>query len=193
MVLRVLAAAFFLPALGSAVTVEVVNLYQPLSLHNTDGIGEDLGANDPVQAAVMSRPYAVGGAMPEDLVKAVGAPHRIANNGQAYDVKDANLLNLCKVTLSAEMRNTRLLVRLDVSEFVLPEELDLTARQVVALSILAIEQTLKDYFRNIKDEVLGVSIGVKGTNERNEALKDLARRFKLGGSEGTGEERGDEL
>lgn len=193
MVLRVLAVAFLLPALGSAVTVEVVNLYQPLSLHNTDGIGEDLGENDPIQAAVMSRPYAVGGAMPEDLVKAVGAPHRIASNGQAYDVKDANLLNLCKVTLSAEMKNTRLLVRLDVSEFELPEELDLTARQVVALSILAIERTLKDYFRNITDEVLSVSIGVKGTNEGNETLKDLARRFKLGSSRAAGEEGEDDL
>ncbi|HJM64290.1 MAG: hypothetical protein QF405_02715 [Roseibacillus sp.] len=193
MVLRVLAAAFLLPALCSAVTVEVVNLYQPLSLHNTDGIGEDLGENDPIQAAVMSRPCAVGGAMPEDLVKAVATPHRIASDGQAYDVKDANLLNLCKITLSAEMKKTRLLVRLDVSKFELPEELDLTVRQVVALSILAIERTLKDYFRNNKNEALGVSIGVKGTNEGNETLKDLAKRFNLGGSRPAGEEGEDDL
>ncbi|NRB26310.1 MAG: hypothetical protein HRU37_01350 [Roseibacillus sp.] len=91
------------------------------------------------------------------------------------------------------MKNTRLLVRLDVSEFELPEELDLTARQVVALSILAIERTLKDYFRNITDEVLSVSIGVKGTNEGNETLKDLARRFKLGSSRAAGEEGEDDL
>ena len=91
------------------------------------------------------------------------------------------------------MKNTRLLVRLDVSEFELPEELDLTARQVVALSILAIERTLKDYFRNIKDEALGVSIGVKGTNERNEGLKDLARRFELGSPRASGEGGEDDL
>ena len=91
------------------------------------------------------------------------------------------MLNLCKIELSAEMKNTRLLVRLDVSKLELPEELDLTARQVVTLSIVAIEYTLKDYFRNSKDEDLRVSIGVKGTNEGNEALKNLARRLTLGG------------
>ena len=181
MFLRVLAAALLVPAPVSAVTLEVVQLYQPLSLHNTDGIGEGLGKDEPIQAAVMSRPYAVTGAMPEDLVKAVGAPHRIASNGDGYDVEDANLLNLCKIDLSAEMKNARLLVRLDLSAFVLPEELDLTARQVVTLSIMAIEQTLRDYFSDSREEVLSVSIGVKGTNEGNESLGDLARRLRIGG------------
>ncbi|MCH2063720.1 MAG: hypothetical protein MK194_08345 [Roseibacillus sp.] len=181
MALRVLALLLLLPSIVSGVTLEVVNLYQPLSLHGTDGVGESLGEDDPVQAAVMSRPYAVTGAMPEDLVKAVGSPHRITSNGDGYVVEDANLLNLCKIELSAEMKNTRLLVRLDVSKLELPEELDLTARQVVTLSIVAIEYTLKDYFRNSKDEDLRVSIGVKGTNEGNEALKNLARRLTLGG------------
>ena len=186
---RVLAVLLLLPALVSGVTLEVVNLYQPLSLHGTDGIGESLGENDPVQAAVMSRPYAVTGAMPEDLVKAVGAPHRIASNGDGYDVRDANLLNLCKIELSAEMKNTRLLVRLDVSKLEVPEELDLTARQVLTLSIMAIEHTLKDYFSDGKGEVLRVSIGVKGTNEGNESLQNLARRLSLG--EGSPDKGGD--
>ena len=191
MVLRVLALLLLLPLIASGVTLEVVNLYQPLSLHGTDGVGESLGEDDPVQAAVMSRPYAVTGAMPEDLVKAVGSPHRIASNGDGYVVEDANLLSLCKISLTAEMGNTRLLVRLDVSKLELPEELDLSARQVVALSIMAIERTLRDYFQHIKDEILRVSIGVQGTNEGTEGLKDLARRLRFGGANAKGEAPGD--
>ncbi len=181
MVLRVLLLLLLLPPTASGVTLEVVNLYQPLSLHGTDGVGESLGEGDPVQAAVMSRPYVVTGAMPEDLVKAVGAPHRVASNGDGYVVEDANLLSLCKINLTAEMTDARLLVRLDVSKLELPEELDLSARQVVTLSIMAVEHTLRDYFRHIKDEILKVSIGLKGTNEGTEGLKDLARRLRFGG------------
>ncbi len=189
MFLRGLAAICLLSSFSSAVTLEVVNLHQPLSLHGTDGVGDTLGQDDPVQAAVMPRPYAVTGAMPEDLVKAVAAPHRIATNGDGYKVEDANLLNLCRVALGAEMKGSRLLVRLDVSKFTLQEDMDLTARQVLTLSIIAIERTLRDYFRDVEDAVLGVSIGIKGTTEGNASLRDLARRFKIGDS--SGEETGE--
>ena len=175
-----------------AVTLEVVELYQPLSLHRTDGVGETLGEEDPVQAAVFARPYAVTGAMPEDLVKAVAAPHRIATNSEGYEVEDANLLNLCGVALSSEMKVNRLLVRFDMGNFKLPEDLDLTARQVIQLSIIAVERTLRSYFRNFKDEVLSVSIGIIGTTDGNESLKELAKRFRLGrqaGGQRSGEGR----
>ncbi|MAT46773.1 MAG: hypothetical protein CMO35_04995 [Verrucomicrobiaceae bacterium] len=188
MLARVLVAIFLLSSPSWAVTLEVVNLYQPLSLHGTDGVGETLGLNDPVQAAVMSRPYAVTGAMPEDLVKAVAVPHRIATNGEGYDVRDANLLNLCRVALGVEMQGDRLLVRLDVSKFTLQEELDLSARQVLTLSIIAIERTLRDYFRDAEDVSLKVSIGIKGTTEGNAGLRDLARRFRIGNSTREGAE-----
>ena len=166
--------------LASGVTVEVVQLYQPLSLHGTDGVGEDLEAGDPVQAVVMSRPYALAGAIPEDLVKAVASPHRIGTNADGYGVEEVNLFILCKIGLTAELRQSRLRVRLDVSSFVLPEELDMTIRQVLTLSILAIERTLEDYFRSIPGEPLDVSVGLKGTTLGNESLKDVARRFKVG-------------
>ena len=188
MLVRVMAAIFLLSLPGWAVTLEVVNLHQPLSLHGTDGVGETLGLDDPVQAAVMSRPYAVTGAMPEDLVKAIAAPHRIATNGEGYEVKDANLLNLCRVALGAEMKGSRLLVRLDVSKFTLQEDLDLTARQVLKLSIIAIERTLRDYFRDAEDVSLGVSIGIRGTTEGNAGLTNLARRFRIGDAADEGSE-----
>ncbi|MFP6855930.1 MAG: hypothetical protein VCA73_01555 [Roseibacillus sp.] len=181
MLRRVFVLLLLLPAMASAVTLEVVKLYQPLSLHNTDGVGEEQEGEEPIQAAVLSRPFAISGAIPEDLVKAVATPHKISSNTPAYDVKDANLLNLCKVALTAEMKNQKLLVRLDVSKLELPEDLDLTGRQVVRLSINAIRRTLKDYFREIEEEeAFEVSIGVIGTNEGNAALEDMAVRFKVG-------------
>jgi len=184
MLLRFLVLFLLLCSPVVAVTLEVVELHQPLSLHRTDGIGDTLGKEDPVQAGVFSRPYAVTGAMPEDLVKAVAAPHRIATNSEGYEVDDANLLNLCGVALSSEMKVNRLLVRFDVGNFELPEELDLTARQVIRLSVIAVERTLRAYFQSVKDEVLSVSIGITGTTEGNAALKDLAKRFRLGRSGG---------
>ena len=171
-------------SLAQAITLEVVELHQPLSLHRTDGIGETLGEKDPVQAGVFSRPYAVTGAMPEDLVKAVAAPHRIATNSEGYEVDDANLLNLCGVSLSSEMRVNRLLVRFNVANLELPGDLDLTARQVIRLSVIAVERTLRAYFRSGNDQVLSVSIGITGTTAGNAGLKDLAKRFRLGRSVG---------
>ena len=82
------------------------------------------------------------------------------------------------------MKVNRLLVRFDVGNFELPEELDLTARQVIRLSVIAVERTLRAYFQSVKDEVLSVSIGITGTTEGNAALKDLAKRFRLGRSGG---------
>ena len=43
-------------------------------------------------------------------------------------------------------------------------------------------QTLRHYFRQF-DGGLHVSVGVIGTNEGNETLKDLAVRFVIGGDE----------
>jgi hypothetical protein len=181
MFLRIFACLLLLPTLAFAVTVEVVKLYQPLSFHNTDGAGDEAEGGEPIQAAVMARPYAITGAIPEDLVKAVAAPYQIASNATGYDVKDANLLNLCKVTMSVEMKGAKLLVRFNVSNLEIPEDLDLVARHVVRLSIAAIRRTLRDYFKGIEDEeAFQVSIAVTGTNEGNATLKDLAVRFKVG-------------
>lgn len=173
------------PALASAVVVEVVKLYQPISLHDTDGVGDDEEAGEePMQAAVLSRPFALTGAIPEDLVKAVATPHKIATNAPGYAVEDANLLTLCKITLAAEMKTEKLQVRLDVSNLAIPEDVDLTSRQVLRLIIKAVRLTLKDYFKmGAAEESFEVSVGVIGTNEGNEGLKDLAVRFKVGPGE----------
>lgn len=181
MLSRVAGLFLLLPAMASAITVEVVRLYQPVSLHDTDGVGDEEDGEDPIQAAVLSRPMAISGAMPEDLVKAVAMPHKILSNTPAYAVEEVNLLILCKVALSAEMKGEKLLVRLDVQNLEIPGDLDLTGRQVVRLAIKAVRQTLMDYFKHAKGEdPIEVSVGVIGTDEGNAALKDLAVRFKAG-------------
>ncbi len=181
MLLRAIALLLLLPMMTSAITLEVVKLFQPVSLHGTDGVGDEEEGKEPIQAGVMSRPVVISGAIPEDLVKAIAMPHKIASNSPAYEVEDANLLNLCKVKLTVEMKGERLLVRLDVTDFMLPEDLDLTARQVLRLTIKSVRQTLKDYFKNgEEEEAVEVSIAVIGTNEGNESLKDLGVRFKAG-------------
>ncbi len=123
-------------------------------------------------------------------MKAVSTPHRIQTNSEGYKVADANLLNLCGVGLRSEIKVGRLLVRFDVSKFQLPEDLDLTARQVLQLSVIAVERTLRSYFRDLQDEVLSVSIGITGTREGNAALKDLAKRFRLGGTDEVQKKKG---
>ena len=90
-------------------------------------------------------------------------------------------MNLCKVTMTVEMKGGKLLVRFDVSNLEIPEDLDLVARNVVHLSIVAVRRTLRDYFKGIEEEeAFQVSIAVTGTNEGNATLKDLAIRFTVG-------------
>ena len=106
-------------------------------------------------------------------------PHKIASNSPAYSLPEANLFKLCKVTLTAEIKGEKLLVRLDLKEMTIPEDIDLTARQILRLSINAIRRTLKDYFKDA-GSTMEVSVGIIGTKEGNESLKDLAVRYALG-------------
>ncbi len=177
--LKVLVIALAFQGMAVASTIEVVRLYQPLSLHGTDGVGEVEDGEDLLQAAVLSRPFAVSGALPEDLVKAVAYPHRIPSNNPNYDLEDANLLNLCHVRIEVEMKGETLRVRFDVSKLEIPERVDLTSRQMMKLAIQAVRQTVREFMKNA-DESLDVSIGIVGTGEELASLKDLATRFRAG-------------
>lgn len=173
-----LAFLCFVPMTLSGITVEVVRLFQPLSLHGTDGAGDE-DDDEVMQAAVISRPMALTGAIPEDLVKAVGDPCKIASNSPAYTVEEANLLVICKIGLSVEMLEERLLVRLDLSRLEMPEEVDLTARQVLTLTIKSIRRTLEAYFAH-SDENLPWEVRITGTKDSNASLKNLSGKFTVG-------------
>ena len=123
---------------------------------------------------------ALAGAIPEDLVKAVGDPCKIESNSPAYDLEEANLLILCKIKLSVELLEERLLVKLDLSQMSIPEEIDLTARQMLTLSIRAVRKTLEAYFAHT-DEKIFWEVRIMGTNERNASLKNLSAKHTVGG------------
>lgn len=166
------------PAFG--ITIEVVRLYQPLSLHGTDAAGDNETLEEVVQASVMSRPLAVAGAIPEDLVKAVSEPCKIMSNSPAYALDEANLLILCKIGLTVAIVNERLVVRLDVSKLAIPEAIDLSSRQILRLTITAIRKTLEHYYAQI-DEAIEWEVVITGTNDKNASLRDLAKKYQFGG------------
>jgi len=163
-----------------ASTIEVIRLYQPLSLHGTDGSGEHQEVDELLQASVMASPYALSGAFPEDLVKAVGLPHRIpTNNAGGYEVKESNLVQISKLEIDATLDEGKLKITIDVTELTIPEEVDLTSRQILKMTISSITKTLEGYYSH-GEETLYCEVTITGTKEGNASLVDLAQKFTIG-------------
>jgi hypothetical protein len=81
------------------------------------------------------------------LVESIRSPHLIPTNNPNYKVQEANLLVLANIGISAEMTTEGLTVTLDVSQLAIPPEVDLTARQILKLAIVALRKTLEEYQR----------------------------------------------
>lgn len=161
-----------------ATTISVVPIHEPLSLHGTDvdDIISDTG--EALQATVLSRPMALTGAFPEVLVDAIRSPHPIPSNNPNYKVTEANLLVLCNVAIVAESTQDGLLVTLDVRDLEIPVEVDITSRQLLKITLVAIQRTLENY-NSPQSEPLNVMVAITGTTEKNETLKDLQVTFKV--------------
>jgi hypothetical protein len=159
-----------------ATTISVVPIYEPLTLHGTDtgDIITDIG--EALQATVMPRPMALTGAIPEALVEAIRTPHPIPTNAETYTVKEANLLIICNLTMSAVMTEEGMNVTLDVSKIEIPAEVDMTARQLIRITFAALQKTLEVYQLQ-QTEALHVDIKITGTTEKNVTLKDLEATF----------------
>lgn len=159
-------------------TISVVPIYEPISLHGTDvdGIISDTG--EALQATVLSRPMALTGAFPEDLVVAIRSPHQLPTNNPNYKVSEANLLVLCNVGIRAETTEQGLVVSLDVSQLSIPVEVDLTSRQLLKLTLVALQRTLEVY-QSPQMEPLKIIIAIEGTTENNASLRDLEATFTL--------------
>jgi hypothetical protein len=166
------------PVLGT--TIMVVPIHEPISLHGTDGDEVISEVGEALQAAVLPRPMALTGAFPEVLAESIATPHRIPTNNPNYEVAEANLLVLCKIGVHAVMKEDGLHVRLDVSQLAIPEEVDLTSRQLLRLAIIALRKTLEDYQRPQTD-ALTVRVTVTGAEDAKASLRDLAVQFTLGG------------
>jgi hypothetical protein len=170
--------SLLLSAGAFATTISVVPIYEPISLHGTDvdDIISDTG--EALQVTVLARPMALTGAFPEVLVEAIRTSHKIPTNNPNYKVTEANLLILCSVGIAAETTEEGLLVSLDVSQLKIPTEVDLTSRQLLKITLVALQRTLEEYHRP-QTEPLKVIVAITGTNEKNASLKDLEAIFTL--------------
>lgn len=182
--LALLLAIGCLGSRGLATTISVVPIFEPLSLQATDGDGPINEIGETLQAVVMSRPMALTGGLPEVLVEAIRSPHAIPSNNPNYKVLEANLLVLCKVRINAETTADGLQVSLDISSLAIPEEVDLTSRQVLKLALLALHRTLEAYQADQR-RPLKVSVTIEGADEGKTSLNDLGTKFEVpGGTNG---------
>ena len=180
--LMMIAAAVCLGTHAKATTISVVPVFEALSLHGTDVDGDITETGEALQATVCSRPMALTGAFPEDLVEAIRTPHAIPSNNPNYKVPEANLAVLCGIRLNGEKSEHGIDVTVDVKELAIPADVDLTPRQVVRLLLVAVKKTLEAY-QEMQPGDLKVKIGIEGATEGHEALKELATEFTLSGSE----------
>lgn len=162
------------------VTKEVVRIFQPVSYHDTDSATEYGVRGELVQAEVINRPVVLSGAFPEDLVKAVAMPFRFASNNPTYEVEEANLILLCQIELEVTRSGPDIEVTVDCSDFVIPELVELQARQILEMTIESIRRTLRVYYQIGAHEAFVCRLQLAGLNEERQVLKGLATNFQVG-------------
>ena len=181
--MKILLAAWFASCLlwsaARATTIMVVPVFEPLSLHGTDGDEAISDTGGALQASVMSRPMAMTGAFPEVLMDAIRSPHLIPTNNPNYKVQEANLLVLCNIGISGTMSTEGLTVRLDVAQLAIPPDVDLTSRQILKLTVMAVRKTLEEYQRP-QTQPLAVTLVIEGADEAKASLRELGNRFVVG-------------
>lgn len=164
---------------ANATTITVVPIFEPLSLHGSDGDDVITDIGEALQASVMSRPMALTGAFPEVLVDAIRSTHKVPTNNENYTVQEVNLLVLCNIGISSEIEENVLIVKFDVSSLSIPQEVDLTSRQVLRLAIIALRKTLDEYQRP-QTQPLSVELRVEGVDDAKASLRDLGATFVIG-------------
>jgi hypothetical protein len=162
----------------AATTISVVPVFEPLSMHGTDVDEGITDTGEALQATVASRPMALTGALPEILIESIRSPHKFPTTPN-YKVEEVNLLILCNIGITAETKDDGLHVELNVAALNVPEDVDLTARQVLKLALVAIRKTLEEY-QKPQTEPLKVQVAITGTDEGTATLQDLGIAFTLG-------------
>lgn len=162
-----------------ATTITIVPIFEPISLRGTDGDEAISEIGEALQASVMPRPMALTGAFPENLIDAIRTPHQIPTNNPNYKVQEANLLVLCNVGISGEITDGILTVKLNVAELAIPQDVDLTTRQILKLAIIALRKTLDEYQRP-QTQPLPVVLIIDGTDDAKASLRDLGCKFVVG-------------
>jgi hypothetical protein len=167
-----------LAACARASTITAVAVYEPLSLHGTDADEAISESGEALQATVLARPMALTGAFPEALVQAIRSPHLLPSNSPLYKVQEVNLLVLCNIGIHAEMTRDGLMVRLDISNMAIPSAVDLTSRQVLKLTLVAIRKTLEEY-QKPQTAALSVHVVIEGAEDGKAPLRDAGGSFVI--------------
>ena len=162
------------------VTKEVVSVFFPVSYHDTDSSAEYGVRGDLVQAAVLERGVVLSGAFPEDLPKAVLIPFQFASNNPTYTVAEANLAVLCGLSLEVNLEAAMLDVAIDCKNFKIPEEVELTERQVLQMSIEAVRRTLRRYYNEEYHDSFQCRLELRNLPKAQQKLADLKTTFQIG-------------
>jgi hypothetical protein len=166
-------------SLSLATTIMVVPIFEPLSLHGTDGDEAISDTGEALQACVMSRPMAMTGAFPEVLVDAIRSPHLVPTNNPNYKVQETNLLVLANIGISGEMTVEGLTVRLDVSQLAIPRmSISPPARSSSSPSSRSARPSMST--RPEQDKPLAVTLVIEGADENKANLRDLGAQFVIG-------------
>ena len=67
---------------SDATVIDVVQIYQPISLHGSDVDDEVDDMGESLQASILCRPMALTGGFPEVLVESIAMPHALPTNNQ---------------------------------------------------------------------------------------------------------------
>lgn len=178
-IFQILCCSLLLVGGAVATTITVVPIYEPLSLHGTDGDDVLSEVGEALQASVMARPMALTGAFPEVLIDSIKTPHQIPTNNPNYKVVEANLLVLCNVDINGRMSQDGLKVTLDITNMEIPSEVDMTSRQVLRLALIAARKTIEEYQRP-QQQPLVVTVMIEGAVDGKAPLADLATKFTIG-------------
>ncbi|MBK1833482.1 hypothetical protein [Roseibacillus ishigakijimensis] len=165
------------------VTKEVVRVFHPVSYHETDSVSEFGVKGELLQAAVIDRPVVLSGAVPEDLAKAVAMALQLPSNNPTYQVEEANLVVLSGLTLEANREGEALEVLVVCGDFKVPEDLEITARQVLTLTVTAVRRTLVTYYSGADHAKLQCHVRLVGLPEEWAGLKELEASFKVGSAQ----------
>lgn len=178
----------FLTSCASAITKEVVRVFQPISYHDTDSVTEYGVKGELVQAAVLARQVVLSGAFPEDLIHAVAMPFSFATNNATYEVEEANLLLLCGIDFEVELQNELLEVTIDCSELSIPEAVELSPQQILQMTIESIRRTVRIYYQGEVHEPFQCDLTLQGLGENNQSLSKLETSFRVGPDTASAEE-----
>jgi hypothetical protein len=182
-----LAACLATVLASEATTIMVVPVYEPLSMHGTDGDEAISDIGEALQATVMSRPMALSGAFPEALVEAMRTPHSLPSNNPNYGVREANLFVLCNIGITATLTEKGLDVAFEIGSLEIPPEVDLTTRQILRIGLIALRNTLTDYQRP-QPNPLNVRVIITGAEGNLEPLRDVGTEFVVPGAGGAAAE-----